>query len=110
MSFKTGRVYYDGNNPNSAIIFPPSAIIGNYNTPERLVLTTGQNITINALTVHSLAFKVVSGNGTISINNTAAQAIDAGESDSWTASELIAYEFDFVCTVGKIVITTMKRP
>lgn len=93
-------------NKLQASICNPKDIIGRYNTPGRDSLSAAENKIYAAGSVHSIAFKVVSGDGTIKIGAGAAQAIVAGEADSWTASELLDSAFEFVCNSGKIVITT----
>lgn len=93
-------------NKLQASICNPKDIIGRWNTPGRDALAATENKVYAAGSVHSLAFKVISGDGTIKIGAAAAQAIVAGEADSWTASELLDSDFEFVCNAGKIVITT----
>lgn len=94
-------------NKLQASICNPRDIIGRWNTPDRIVLTDGQKYIVPADSVHSVAFKVVSGNGTIQLGAAAAQAIDAGEADAFTASELLDTAMTFNCIAGKIVINTI---
>jgi len=84
-------------------------IAGNYNTPGRNVLTTGQNITLDADTYHSIAFKVVSGTGTIQFGADPAQDIEEGEVEEITASRLIDTDIIITCTTGKIVVSTLEE-
>jgi|CXWL01.1.fsa_nt_gi hypothetical protein len=95
-------------NKVQASICNVSELNGTWNTPKRYVLTAGQSQVFNPATVHSLAYKVMSGAGTIDINNVGAVALEAGEADSWTASALLSKEIDIACTTGKIVITTLE--
>lgn len=81
---------------------------GNYITPDRIVLADGATQAFAANTYNSIAFKVISGSGTISIGADPAQTIDAGEADSWTATKLLDKQITITCTTGKIVITTLK--
>jgi hypothetical protein len=85
-----------------------SDIIGTYNDVQRDVLAPGQNITIDANTVHSISWKVVSGDGTLSINGALSSAIVAGEQEEYTASTLLTDSFTLACTSGKIVIISLK--
>jgi hypothetical protein len=94
-------------NKVQAAICNPTDIIGTYNIPARTVLTDGQTITILKNLAHSIAFKVISGDGTIKIGDNDAQIIEAGEADAWTASRVLNRNFVFVCNTGKIVITAM---
>lgn len=94
-------------NKQQVAICNPESVIGAYNTVQRFVLTDGQNIAIAANSVHSLAFKVISGDGTINISGAGAQAIEAGEADSFTASTLLSDGFAIACITGKIVIITI---
>lgn len=93
-------------NKLQASICNPKDIIGRWNTPTRDILLPGQSKVFAANSVHSLAFKVVSGDGTIKLGAGADQAIVAGEADSWTASELLDTAIELECISGKIVITT----
>ena len=94
-------------NKQQMAICNPEAIIGTYNTATRTVLTDGQSLNIPAGTVHSISVKQVTGNGTIDLDEAGPEAIDAGEFDSFTASTLLATEFDFDCITGKMVINTI---
>lgn len=82
-------------------------IIEQYNNITRTVLTDSQQIVLAAKSVHAVAFKVISGQGTIQIAANPAQQINAGEADSWEASQFIAEAITIVCTNGKIVVTTV---
>lgn len=94
-------------NKVQSAICNPETIIGTYDTATRTVLTAGQNLNIPPQSYHSIAFKVISGSGSVALDGGAPQAIEPGEADQFTASRLIQTEFDFVCTTGKIVITTI---
>ncbi|RTL56232.1 MAG: hypothetical protein EKK37_17315 [Sphingobacteriales bacterium] len=87
-----------------------SALNGNHNYPDRRVLAPGDTLTIPANTLHSFAFKVLSGTGTIKLGGDAVQNIGAGEGDGWTATNLLNRIIVITCgAASSIVVTTIGQ-
>lgn len=78
-----------------------------YNNVKQYELIDGQTLTIPANSVHSISYKIISGNVDIKIGNDTL-TYQEGEFDSEEASTLIAQEYVFnVPTQGKIKIKTI---
>lgn len=92
-----------------ASICNTDSIVGTYNRPGRQVITNAAPFNAAANTVHSLAFKVKAGSGTIQFGATPATAIVAGDSETFTASRVIDVAVTITANAGsEIVITTIS--